>query len=88
MQNKLADYYIALAEISPIIPIGSANRVEVVFRRVWAEFLEDKESQDQPGEMTADGHCKLMNLRIFGLTAGNWLISWVILITARMNLLP
>ncbi|EPE2780696.1 TrbI/VirB10 family protein [Morganella morganii] len=55
--NKLADYYIALAEqYHPIIPIGSANRVEVVFQEgFWAEFLEDKESQEQPGEMTADG---------------------------------
>ncbi|PHM59554.1 TrbI/VirB10 family protein [Xenorhabdus ishibashii] len=47
--NKLADYYIALAEqYHPIIPIGAANRVEVVFQEgFWAEFLEDQESEDE-----------------------------------------
>lgn len=46
--NKLADYYIALAEqYHPIIPIGSANRVEVVFQEgFWAEFLEDQEVEE------------------------------------------
>lgn len=41
--NKLADYYIQRAEqYHPIIPIGSANRVEVVFNEgFWAEYIED-----------------------------------------------
>ena len=45
--NKLADYYISLAEqYHPIIPIGSANRVEIVFQEgFWAEFLEDLERE-------------------------------------------
>ena len=47
--NKLADYYISLAEqYHPIIPIGAANRVEVVFQEgFWAEFLEDQEIQEE-----------------------------------------
>lgn len=51
--NKLADYYISLAEqYHPIIPIGSANRVEIVFQEgFWAEFLEDLEREkNQPLE--------------------------------------
>lgn len=45
--NKLADYYIAQAEqYHPVIPIGSANRVEVIFQEgFWAEFVEDIEAQ-------------------------------------------
>lgn len=41
--NKLADYYIQQAEqYHPVIPIGSANRVEVIFQEgFWAEFIED-----------------------------------------------
>lgn len=41
--NKLADYYIQRAEqYHPVIPIGSANRVEVVFTEgFWAKFIED-----------------------------------------------
>ncbi|HCT3251187.1 TPA: hypothetical protein OTS89_002993 [Proteus mirabilis] len=59
--NKLADYYIALAEqYHPIIPIGSANRVEIVFQEgFWAEFLEDQEIdetvqsvQEQPSQLS------------------------------------
>ncbi|WP_272664085.1 MULTISPECIES: TrbI/VirB10 family protein [unclassified Providencia] len=47
--NKLADYYISLAEqYHPIIPIGAANRVEVVFQEgFWAEFLEDQEIEEE-----------------------------------------
>lgn len=47
--NKLADYYIQLAEqYHPVIPIGAANRVEVIFQEgFWAEFLEDKEEDIQ-----------------------------------------
>ncbi|PIJ50025.1 hypothetical protein BL250_08830 [Erwinia sp. OLTSP20] len=42
--DKLADYYIERAEqYHPIIPIGAANRVEVVFIEGFkAEFIEDK----------------------------------------------
>ncbi|WP_052130600.1 TrbI/VirB10 family protein [Erwinia typographi] len=42
--DKLADYYIERAEqYHPIIPIGAANRVEVVFIEGFkAEFVEDK----------------------------------------------
>ncbi|WP_334054744.1 TrbI/VirB10 family protein [Pasteurella multocida] len=41
--NKLADYYIQRAEqYHPVIPIGSANRVEVIFQEgFWAEFIEN-----------------------------------------------
>lgn len=41
--NKMADYYIQRAEqYHPVIPIGSANRVEVIFQNgFWAEFIED-----------------------------------------------
>lgn len=47
--NKLADYYISLAEqYHPIIPIGAANRVEVVFQEgFWAEMLEDLEPETE-----------------------------------------
>lgn len=46
--NKLADYYIQRAEqYHPIIPIGSANRVEVVFQEgFWANFIEDMPEKD------------------------------------------
>lgn len=42
--NKLAEYYIQLAEqYHPVIPIGAANRVEIVFQEgFWAEFIEDQ----------------------------------------------
>lgn len=48
--NKLADYYIQRAEqYHPVIPIGSANRVEVVFTEgFWAEFIEDKQEDGEP----------------------------------------
>lgn len=47
--NKMADYYIQRAEqYHPVIPIGSANRVEVVFQNgFWAEFIEDIDSAEQ-----------------------------------------
>lgn len=47
--NKLADYYIQRAEqYHPVIPIGSANRVEVVFQNgFWAEFIEDVAEAEQ-----------------------------------------
>lgn len=47
--NKMADYYIQRAEqYHPVIPIGSANRVEVVFQNgFWAEFIEDVERAEQ-----------------------------------------
>lgn len=52
--NKLADYYIQRAEqYHPVIPIGSANRVEVVFNKgFWAKFVEDSEGEEkaQPSE--------------------------------------
>lgn len=46
--NKMADYYIQRAEqYHPVIPIGSANRVEVVFQDgFWAEFIEDLEQAE------------------------------------------
>lgn len=46
--NKMADYYIQRAEqYHPVIPIGSANRVEVVFQEgFWAEFVEDIEEAE------------------------------------------
>lgn len=46
--NKMADYYIQRAEqYHPVIPIGSANRVEVVFQEgFWAEFIEDIEEAE------------------------------------------
>ncbi|WGM08840.1 TrbI/VirB10 family protein [Arsenophonus nasoniae] len=45
--NKLADYYIERAEqYHPVIPIGAANRVEVVFQKGFkAEFIEDLEAK-------------------------------------------
>ncbi|EQA15445.1 TrbI/VirB10 family protein [Glaesserella parasuis] len=45
--NKLADYYIQRAEqYHPVIPIGSANRVEVVFQEgFWTNFIEDVAEQ-------------------------------------------
>lgn len=48
--NKLADYYIQRAEqYHPVIPIGSANRVEVVFQEgFWAEFIEDIDMEKHP----------------------------------------
>lgn len=52
--NKLADYYIQRAEqYHPVIPIGSANRVEVIFQEgFWAEFVEDMEAtQDNVKEV-------------------------------------
>jgi len=44
--DKLADYYIERAEqYHPIIPIGAANRVEVVFIEGFrAKFIEDEET--------------------------------------------
>lgn len=44
--DKLADYYIDRAEqYHPIIPIGAANRVEVVFIEGFrAKFIEDEEA--------------------------------------------
>ena len=44
--DKLADYYIERAEqYHPIIPIGAANRVEVVFIEGFrAKFIEDEEA--------------------------------------------
>ncbi|TNH04041.1 hypothetical protein FHQ26_00600 [Testudinibacter sp. TR-2022] len=48
--NKLADYYISRAEqYHPIIPIGAANRVEVVFQEgFWADFIKDEISEPTP----------------------------------------
>lgn len=48
--NKLADYYIQRAEqYHPVIPIGAANRVEVVFQEgFWAEFIEDIDAEQHP----------------------------------------
>lgn len=48
--NKLADYYIQRAEqYHPVIPIGAANRVEVVFQEgFWAEFVEDIDLEQHP----------------------------------------
>lgn len=48
--NKLADYYIQRAEqYHPVIPIGAANRVEVIFQEgFWAEFIEDKDFNQAP----------------------------------------
>ena len=48
--NKLADYYIQRAEqYHPVIPIGAANRVEVVFQEgFWAEFIEDMDMEQNP----------------------------------------
>lgn len=48
--NKLADYYIQRAEqYHPVIPIGAANRVEVVFQEgFWAEFVEDIDMEQHP----------------------------------------
>lgn len=45
--DKLADYYIERAEqYHPIIPIGAANRVEVVFIEGFrAKFIEDEEAK-------------------------------------------
>lgn len=47
--NKLADYYIKVAEqYHPIIPIGAANKVEVVFQEgFWAEFIEDQDNEEK-----------------------------------------
>lgn len=47
--DKLADYYIERAEqYHPIIPIGAANRVEVVFIEGFrAKFIEDEEATKQ-----------------------------------------
>lgn len=46
--NKLADYYIQRAEqYHPVIPIGAANRVEVVFTEgFWVEFVEDQDEKE------------------------------------------
>lgn len=53
--NKLADYYIQRAEqYHPVIPIGAANRVEVVFQEgFWAEFIEDMDMEQNPVENAA-----------------------------------
>ncbi|QHM74029.1 TrbI/VirB10 family protein [Mixta intestinalis] len=50
--DKLADYYIERAEqYHPIIPIGAANRVEVVFIKGFrAKFIEDEEARKQTKE--------------------------------------
>lgn len=55
--NKLADYYIERAEqYHPVIPIGAANRVEVVFQKGFkAEFIEDleaKKAAESPTQLT------------------------------------
>lgn len=53
--NKLADYYIERAEqYHPVIPIGAANRVEIVFQEGFkAEFIEDKARQTASQPSTA-----------------------------------
>lgn len=53
--NKLADYYIERAEqYHPVIPIGAANRVEIVFQEGFkAEFIEDKARQTASQSSTA-----------------------------------
>lgn len=53
MAAKKADYYIERAEqYHPVIPIGAANRVEVVFQKGFkAEFIEDlaaKKASESP----------------------------------------
>lgn len=52
--NKLADYYIQRAEqYHPVIPIGSANRVEIVFQEgFWTNFIEDMEEQSNTSKET------------------------------------
>lgn len=54
--NKLADYYIQRAEqYHPVIPIGSANRVEVVFTEgFWVEFVEDKDESENKSAKTPE----------------------------------
>ncbi|MBP2199065.1 TrbI/VirB10 family protein [Pantoea cypripedii] len=55
--DKLADYYIERAEqYHPIIPVGAANRVEVVFIEGFrAKFIEDEEARkaEKPPTQTA-----------------------------------
>lgn len=53
--NKMADYYIQRAEqYHPVIPIGSANRVEVVFQEgFWAEFIEDIDETERERNNTS-----------------------------------
>ena len=54
--NKLADYYIQRAEqYHPVIPIGSANRVEVVFTEgFWVEFVEDQDESENKSAKTPE----------------------------------
>ncbi|MBS0883462.1 hypothetical protein JK231_22995 [Pantoea sp. JGM49] len=55
--DKLADYYIERAEqYHPIIPIGAANRVEVVFIEGFrAKFIEDEEAAKLAKEQKRTG---------------------------------
>ncbi|RPD91741.1 hypothetical protein BBB56_23185 [Candidatus Pantoea deserta] len=55
--DKLADYYIERAEqYHPIIPIGAANRVEVVFIEGFrAKFIEDEEAAKLAKEQHRSG---------------------------------
>lgn len=55
--DKLADYYIERAEqYHPIIPIGAANRVEVVFIEGFrAKFIEDEEAAKLAKEQQRSG---------------------------------
>lgn len=56
--TKLADYYIQRAEqYHPIIPIGAANRVEIVFTEGFrASFIEDQEASEQAAQTGAAPH--------------------------------
>ncbi len=56
--TKLADYYIQRAEqYHPIIPIGAANRVEIVFTEGFrASFIEDQEASEQAAQKGAAPH--------------------------------
>lgn len=55
--DKLADYYIERAEqYHPIIPIGAANRVEVIFIEGFrAKFIEDEEAAKLAKEEKRNG---------------------------------
>lgn len=50
--NKLADYYIQRAEqYHPVIPIGSANRIEVIFTKgFWLKFVDENEEPSKSTE--------------------------------------
>ncbi|MEX3098826.1 TrbI/VirB10 family protein [Serratia ureilytica] len=56
--TKLADYYIQRAEqYHPIIPIGAANRVEIVFTEGFrASFIEDQEASEQAAQAGSAPH--------------------------------